>query len=110
MSRSSIRIPAEAGRQDIAPNLDLVSQAADQVGALLVIGNDARDRHAVLGDDQALRVQSVQQRQALLLELRGFNRFHVTPPSESTFYTTGHEICPFIQRFLLLPCLRRRSG
>ncbi|MDE2667639.1 MAG: hypothetical protein OXI69_15970 [Acidobacteriota bacterium] len=81
---SSLR--AEASRQNISSNPDLVSQAADQVGMLPVImlpviRNNARDRLAMLGDDQAVSVKPVQQGQALLPELCNSNRSHLTSPS-----------------------------
>jgi len=63
-----------------------VSQAADQVGVLPVImlpviGNNARDRLAVPGNDQAVNLQPIQQFQALLLEPCNFNRSHASSPS-----------------------------
>ena len=48
---------------------------------LPVIGNNARDRRAVPGDDQTVSVKLVQQGQALLLELCSSNRSYLTSPS-----------------------------
>ena len=54
-------------------------QAAYQVDSLAIVRNDAGDRLAMLGHDQSIGVQLVQQRQALFLELRGSNLFHCRP-------------------------------
>jgi len=80
VSRLSICVPVQAGRKNVPPDIDLVPQAADQVGAPIVVRNHTRNGFAVLGDNQTLCIQLTQQCQALLLELGRTNRFHSDPP------------------------------
>ena len=78
-SRLSIWVPGNAGGKKVPPNLDFVSQAANESGALLVVRDDAGDGFAVLGDNEAFGVELVQQIEALLLELGCCNGFHDHP-------------------------------
>ena len=75
-SRLSICIPAKAGSEYAAPDLDLMPEAAYQIDSLTVVWEDAGDRPAMLRHDKAIGVELVQQRQTLLLELRGSNPLH----------------------------------
>lgn len=68
-----------SGRQQVAPHLDLVPQAADQINAFAFAWQHTGNGLAPFGDDQAVGVELIQQRQALLLELRGLNIFHDSP-------------------------------
>src|SRR5581483_3495887 len=73
---SRLSIPAQAGRKDVALDLDLAGEAADQ---RLRIGADREelgDGPAALGDYHAFRVDAVEDREAVGLELGCRDRAH----------------------------------
>ena len=76
MSRFSI--PLQSGGEDVALNDQLALHAPDEVGAAIRDPDQLGDGLAVLGNDDALRPDLVQQGQALLLELRGADRGHAS--------------------------------
>ena len=111
VSRLSICIPAHACAEYVAPHLDLVPQAANHVGPLPVIRNHSRNRLAVLGDDQPIVVEPVQQRQALLFELRGASivSISLSPHRIATWYEQSPRASILADRRLSGRSSRRRS-
>ena len=75
-TKLSIRAPAEAGREHVTPDLDLMPQTAYQISVLGFVWNDEGYWLAMLGDDQATGIQLIQQRLALFFELCGTNLLH----------------------------------
>ncbi len=69
-------VPLEARAEDVAPDLHLVAEAADEPGVPPLVGKQARDRFSTPGDDQAVIAEVVQQGQAPLLEFRGVDGLH----------------------------------
>ena len=59
-------------------DLDLIFHAADQVLASAIGGDQAGDRLAVLGNDNAFRIEMIQHRKALFFELGCVHLLHVS--------------------------------
>src|SRR5258708_23539528 len=88
VSRLTTRVPLHASRLDVALHVNPPAKGSDQIPGCAFGRHNARDWFAVLSDDDPVRVQVVQDRQALLLELRRCNLLHKPQ------YTTGHILCP----------------
>ena len=83
VSRLIIGVPSYACRHDVAADLSFAAEYANQMCVLaflgrrgiLLNGEDAGDWFAILGYYKAFGVQAVEQRNALLPELRRFDVF-----------------------------------
>jgi hypothetical protein len=73
---SRFSIPPGARREDVTLDRELALETADQRREIRGDGDELRDRLAVLGDDDSLRTDAVEQGKALSLELGGGNGFH----------------------------------
>jgi hypothetical protein len=71
-----LSIPRETGREDIALDPDLALQAPDERRRLRADGDQLRDRFPVLGDDDPLGIDAIEERQAALFELGRRNDLH----------------------------------
>ena len=71
MCVSRFSIPLDAGSQNVTLDFDFPFEAADQVRVVGMDGHEFGDRFAVFGYENALRANSIEQRQTLFLELRG---------------------------------------
>jgi hypothetical protein len=69
-------MPLQPGGQDLSPNRDPSGQASDQLGGLTADGDESRDWSSALGDHDPLAVDSIEDRKALLFELRRGDRLH----------------------------------
>jgi hypothetical protein len=76
MCVSRFSIPLDARREDIALDRQLALEAADESRGLRRDRDELRHRPAVLRDDDAFGTDSVEQGQALGLELGGRDRLH----------------------------------
>src|ERR1051325_8105745 len=88
MCISRFSIPAHAGREDVPLDLDLAFEGADQTRRLGANRNQLRHRLAMLGNDEPIGIQTVENRQTTLLESRRAHLFH-----ESKL-NPGHYLCP----------------
>src|SRR5215471_9513200 len=68
MCVSRFSIPADAGREDVALDLELALEAADQARRVAAERDQFGHRTPVLRDDDAVRAHAIEQREALLLE------------------------------------------
>src|SRR6185503_2427185 len=92
VSRFSIGAPADAGGEDVPLDADLAFHGADQSLAGGLNRQQPCDRLAALGDHDALGIDPVEQREALLLELRGSDGLHgqMIRLVTSSVYLGGH--------------------
>src|SRR5438128_5456061 len=79
VSRLSIKSPDHPRGENIPADLDLFPQRSEEVGRLPGEGNDPGHGLSVLGDDQTLGRERVQERQTLLFELRSTDPSHAIP-------------------------------
>src|SRR2546427_12923758 len=79
VSRLSIKSPGHPRGENIPADLDLSPQRSEEIGRLPGEGNDPGHGLSVLGDDQTLGRERVQERQTLLFELRSTDPFHAIP-------------------------------
>src|ERR1700761_5687264 len=79
VSRLSIplSIPADSGRENVSFYANPVFQRADEIRTTGAFRDEARHCLPVLGDDDAVGIEIVEQRKALLFELRRVHRFHI---------------------------------
>jgi hypothetical protein len=75
---SRFSIPAQAGREKVAPYPELARQAADQLAGIGPDGDELRDGPPPLGDHEPLGIDAIEDRKTLLLELGGGNRLHAS--------------------------------
>src|SRR5690242_19296615 len=87
----SFRIPFQALGENIALDANLSSQATDQMRATGLNRNDSSDGLSVLGDNEALAAQMVDQVQALLLELGCIDRGHYSHCTIHPLIVTSHK-------------------
>src|SRR5437016_3605256 len=76
VSRFSIRSPTDTSAEDIALDSHLALHAADQGLSGPRDRQELCHRLAALGDNDSFRIDPVEKRQALLLELRRSDGFH----------------------------------
>jgi hypothetical protein len=72
----------KSSRHQVAGDLDFSLHAADQIGAVRTFWNHARDGFTVPGDNDALGIEVVKNRQALRFELRGVDMHHMATISD----------------------------
>src|SRR3989304_9972780 len=73
---SRLSIPGEPRGADVALDPDLTLEAADQIRRIVAKRDQLGNRLAVLGDHDPLRIDPVEQREALLLEFGGGDGLH----------------------------------
>ena len=69
-------LPNESGTQQVAINDDIFLEAPDQGSKPAFVGHNSRYRRTVFGNYEALRIEVIEQGQALLPELRGTHGLH----------------------------------
>src|SRR5690349_20253672 len=87
-----LRIPLQARGENVAFDATLSSQATDQMRATGLNRNDFSGGLSVLGNNETLAAQMVDQVQALLLELGCIDRGHHGHCATCPLIVTSHEL------------------
>jgi hypothetical protein len=73
---SRFSIPGDSGGEDVAGDLDPPGEASDEIRRVRFDRDELRDGPSALRDHDPLRLDAIEDGEALLLELRGWNRLH----------------------------------